>query len=123
MVVVVVEISDSDTAVIAEEGETAIELVSIELGANSKIDCVIKEGGNIARVASRAHPAQCPVRIDDARRKIAAWALNHDVVVTQLGANVVRACRIVGFLYPHGSLKTAVVIVVLSCFDEPSMKL
>ena len=41
---IVVEKSDPDTAVIANLGESAIEIDSIQLGTMSKIDSVIKEG-------------------------------------------------------------------------------
>src|SRR6266496_2367747 len=83
---VVVEINNSETAVIAKEGESAIEVDSRQLVAMSQIGCVIKEGDITERQASRAHPPQCAVRIDDGRFEIATRPFNHDVVVAQIGA-------------------------------------
>ena len=50
-----VEISDSETAVIPKEGDSAIELDSKQLVAISQIDGVIKEGRNYR---SKSRPCQ-----------------------------------------------------------------
>src|SRR6266496_4964213 len=81
---VVVKINNSETAIIANEGESAIELDSRQLVAMTQIDCVIKEGDITERQASRAHPPQCAVRIDDGRFETATRPFNHDVVVAQI---------------------------------------
>jgi hypothetical protein len=61
------KIDNSETAVIANQGDSAIELDSRQLVAMTQINCVIKEDGTKAVQASRAHPPQCAVRIDDGR--------------------------------------------------------
>ena len=61
------EINNSETAVIAKEGDSAIEIDSRQLVAMTQIGCVIKEGETTDRDAGRAHPPQCAVRIDDGR--------------------------------------------------------
>ena len=45
---IVVEINDSETAVIAKQGDSAIEIDSKQLVAMSQINSVIKEGGSTA---------------------------------------------------------------------------
>ena len=116
-----VEIDNSEIAVIANEGESAIELDSSQLVAMTHIDCVIKEDDITARQASRAHPPQCAVRIDDARFEMAARPVNHDVVVAQISA-ICTCFQDRRILYPHGSSKVAVVTEVTVCFEEPSRK-
>ena len=69
---VVVEINNSETAVIANEGDSAVEVDSSQLVAMTQINCVIKEDSTTARDAGRAHPSQCAVRIDDGRCESAA---------------------------------------------------
>ena len=64
---VVMEINNSESAVIAKESESAIEFDSKQLMAMSQINCVIKEGETTSRAAGRAHPPQRAVRIDDGR--------------------------------------------------------
>ena len=81
-----VEINNSKTAVIANEGDSAIEVDSKQLMAMTEINCVIKEDDITGRDASRAHPPQCAVRIDDGRLEIATRPFNHDVVVAQVRA-------------------------------------
>src|SRR6266513_1754275 len=81
---VVVAINHSETAVIANEGESAIELDSRQLVTMTQIDCVIKEGDITEPQASRAHPPQCAVRIDDGRFESATRPFDHHVVVAQI---------------------------------------
>ena len=80
-----VEINNSETAVIGKHGDSAIEVDSRQFAAMTQIGCVIKEGGTTDRDAGRAHPPQCAVRIDDGRCEIATRPFNHDVVVAQIG--------------------------------------
>src|SRR6266487_1758588 len=77
---IVVEKSDSDTAVIPNLIDSAIEVVSIQPGAMNEIGSVIKEGGSVTREASCAHPPQRAVRIDDGWCEIVT-TLNHDIVI------------------------------------------
>src|SRR6266481_2546542 len=79
------EISNSETAVIANECDCAVEVDSRQLVAMSQINCVIKEDGTTERDASRAHPPQCAIRIDDGRCETAARPFNRDIVVAQIG--------------------------------------
>ncbi len=81
-----VEIDNSETAVIANLGESAIELDSSQQVAMTQINCVIKKGGANDGDACGAHPSQCAVGIDDDRCKIAARSVSHDVVVAQIPA-------------------------------------
>src|SRR5262249_49797883 len=83
---VVVEISNSQSAGIDKESDSAIELDSKQLVAMSQISCVVKESGTTACEASCAHPPQRAVRIDDDRCEYVATAFNHDVIVAQLSA-------------------------------------
>ena len=57
---VMVEINNSETAVIGKESESAIELDSRQLGAMAYIDCVIKEDGTTGREVSRATHRSAP---------------------------------------------------------------
>src|SRR5436190_3348038 len=82
---VMVKISNSETAVIGKESESAIELDSRQLVAMTQIGCVIKEDDTSGRDASRAHPPQCAIRVDNGRFEIATRPFNHDVVVAQIG--------------------------------------
>src|SRR5262245_17021125 len=81
-----VAINNSDTTIIAYEGDSAIEVDPRQLATMTEIDCVIKEDGTADRQASRAHPPQCAVSVDDGRCEIATRSFNHDIVVAQIGA-------------------------------------
>ena len=92
-----VEITDSDIAVIAKEGESAIKINSIQVGAMSIIDCVIEERGSKANEigCGRAHPTQRAIGINDRRREAAALPAEQDVVIAQSGAaSMLQECRI-----------------------------
>src|SRR4029077_17590406 len=83
---VMVETINFETAVIANLGDSAVEVDSSYFAAMTQIDCVIKEDGTTEGDAGRAHPPQCAVRIDDGRCEIATRSFSHDVVVAQIGA-------------------------------------
>ena len=78
---VMMKIGHSYVRVITNGNESAVELDSVQLRAIREIHTVIKEPGGISHEASRAHPSQRSVRIDDGRHEIAASSLNHDVVI------------------------------------------
>src|SRR4029077_17738026 len=78
---IVMEKSDPETAVIANLGDGAVEIDSIQAGTMSQINSIIKKASRITRKPSRANPSQRTVRVDDGGREIAACSLNHDVVV------------------------------------------
>ena len=80
-----VEINNSETAVIGKDSENAIELDSSQLRAMAYIGCVIKKDGTTGRDVSRAYPPQCTVGIDNSWFEIAARPFNHHVVVAQIG--------------------------------------
>src|SRR5206468_3782586 len=78
---VMVEVNNSNVAVISKVCNHAIKVDSIQYAANTQIGCIIKEDGTTGRDAACAYPPYCTVRIDDGRFESAATALNHDVIV------------------------------------------
>src|SRR5262249_19788609 len=83
---IVVEELNSEVTVIANHGDSPIELDSIESRTMSKVGSIIKEGGTNICEASCAHPPQCPIRVDNGRCETAATAFDHNVIVTQKSA-------------------------------------